>query len=138
VPAAFTVGQIVRPKLQYLRIDGNMQDWQGKRCAQGWISSVDAVAILASALYWSPNTSTFGSGFTTEQLYHVKIWNMDTRAFETVQYPESELVAGTVASNPITGVFTDPEDPSAVVDVIQVDGSPATNNPSANLVRSRV
>jgi hypothetical protein len=119
----FAAGQIVRPKQQYLRRTGVLQCMNAKLPAQGWVVSVLAVSPWLPALYFNRNTSadvTTGGG--SEQMYQVKIWNMETRAFEDLAYAESELEAGTVSGTAIPVI---------------VHADPTTNEEVANLVRSR-
>lgn len=143
--ATFSVGSIVRPirgpYLTYnmIRRDGDTQDFRGIRSAQGIVMSIGAVGAISGAAFWDPTTSTTPSPTSgAVQQYGVKCWDEDARAYTTLTYPEDALAAGVVGSTPITALFIDPEDPAAIVNVVQADGSTAKNNPSANVVRSRI
>ncbi len=120
---SFVVGQVVRPAYGYLRRTGVLCDFNGLLSAQGRVASVIAPAgIVSPFVYWDPNTSQEWNPSAFATGYSVKIWNMETRAFETWVYPEGELAAGTVNGAAIADLIVDP----------------ASNEAAANLVRSRL
>lgn len=125
---SFAVGQIVRPKLQYARKDGSLQDWAGKRSAQGLVTvGASAGVAVPSIPYWDPQSSTNVSATKTENQYTVTVWDLDAQAFVSGVYMESELDAGTVNSGtPVTATFAATAlTPGSIVDAC------------ANLARSR-
>lgn len=125
---AFSIGQIVRPKLQYARKDGTLQDWTGHRSAQGLVTNSGAGVGVPSASYWDPQSSSSTTAARTDMFYTVTVWDLDTLAFIAGGiYAEAELDAGTVnVGSPITAIFATTALTPGTVD-----------QKCANLVRSR-
>ena len=110
---AFSVGQIVRPRMMYPRRNGDLQDWRGYRSAQGWVEVDEGVHLTTSAQWWSTTLSTLTTTNTNERCYTLWIWDVDTASFVEVSgYPESALVAGLVGGETVTGTWFDPSDGS--------------------------
>lgn len=107
---SFVTGQIVRPKLQYPDASRTdlLRDWTQRVSAQGWISAVLALALRASSQWWDRSTSVFTTTSKTEVGYTVKVWNVETQAFETTTYTESELDLGSVGGVTVSALFADP------------------------------
>ncbi len=108
----FTLGQIVRPKLQYARKDGELQDWAGLRSAQALVTMGPNPAVgVPSIPYWDPEESAYVSTFKSENFYAVTVWDIASQSFVPLStYAESELDPGSVGtayggSTPVTATF---------------------------------
>lgn len=108
--AAYTTGQIVRPKLQYLRRDGTYQDWKGYRSAQGWVEVDEGSVSTTSATFFDRATGATSTTVVT-QCYTLWIWDVDTASFiEVPGYDEETLEPASLDGVAITGTFFDPTD----------------------------